>query len=350
MTVMIDWVTARVSYQYRGEITGGRFMSIGADGVIDWQKDRWHSVRGSHSSSLVVRDIEHPDKLGLRLDVSGNPSKFLQGHNLFGPDDVNLAVGRMMDKVAGALGLEVTDNDRASWYLGLYVLTRVDVTRSYDVGSPGRVADWLVSASQVAHSRYQPAGNKYTGTLYFGQHSDRVTLKLYDKLAELQKSGHRLPDTLNAEWHHSLMSWASGKLRCEATFRSKWLKDNNLQLGMAWRPGLADRLLDERLEGIEMSDTMKLSDELAGELPRRLLGIYEMWRAGRDLRSLYSREYLSRVRSQLLKYGVDIREVRPHEVVTENQYLLGVPLKSFLVPGGGCPPPDWAVGTELLVA
>jgi II/X family phage/plasmid replication protein len=355
MVCMIDWVTARVSYQYRGPITGGRVMMISADGSIDWEKERWHEVEGSYSSKIQVRDIEDPGVIGCRLSISGNPSKFLQGHNLFGSDDVNLLVGRTMDRISDILGLEVTENDRWSWYYGAFLLSRVDVTRMYDVGSPERVKDWLASASQVAHSRYQSAGNDHGSTLYVGKHSRRVSLKIYDKLSEVQVRGHGLPLDMPGEWYRNLMSWASGKLRVEAVLRHMWLKDNNRAVGAAWRlpyavEGYADKLLDTRLEGLEMSDTMKLTDEYTGELPGKLLAVYELWRAGRDLKALYSKSQFYNLRSKLLPYGIDIAHVRPREIVTENQYLMGAPLKSFLVPGGGAPVPEWAIGTELYVA
>jgi II/X family phage/plasmid replication protein len=344
---MIDWVSAVVACDYPGVINGGQVLTIDADGSVEFCKERGRQVEGSYSSKMVIRSDDSPGLMGCRLHISGNPVKFLQGHNLFGSDDLNYLVYRAMSVIADRLGLPASDNDRWSWRVGMFMLTRLDVTRSYDLGTPDRVRDWLTSASQVAHSRYQPAGNKYAGTLYIGQNSRRVSLKIYDKLAEIQKAGHRLPDDLPKDWYHGLTEWASGKLRCEATVRSMWLKDNVLTAGIAWRSGYAERLLDERIGGVEMSDTMKLSDEYTGDLPGKLALVYEAWRAGRDLRSMYSKAQFYNLRSKLLPYGIDIAHVRPREVVTENEYLMGAPLKSFLVPGGGVGVPDWAKGTPM---
>jgi II/X family phage/plasmid replication protein len=129
-----------------------------------------------------------------------------------------------------------------------------------------------------------------------------------------------------------------------------WLKDNNRAVGAAWSPGIAERLLDERLGGLEMSDTMKLTDEYTGELPGKLALVYEAWRNGRDLKSMYSERHFYRLRSQLLPFGIDIAHVRPREVVTENQYIVGAPLKSFLQPGGGAPVPAWALDTPMYIS
>jgi II/X family phage/plasmid replication protein len=347
---MIDWISAEVACDYQGVITGGEVLMLDADGSLEWSRERWRGVPGSHSSTVQVQGLDD-GRIGCRFKISGNPSKFLQGHNLFGCSDINFLVGRMMDVITARLGLVPSDNDRASWYGGAYILSRVDVTRMYDLGTPRRVLDWLTSASQVAHSRYQSAGNEHGTTLYVGKHSRRVSLKIYDKLSEMRAKGkgHSLPVTLPKEHYHLLDEWVPGKLRVEAVFRSMWLKDHYMAVGFAWSPGLAEAVLDERVEGLEMSDTMRLSDEYVGELPGKLVVVYDAWRAGRDIRSMFCKRTFYRYRSQLLSYGIDIAHVRPREVVAENQYLLGAPLKSFLQ-GDGVPVPEWAIGTPMYVA
>jgi II/X family phage/plasmid replication protein len=346
-TQMVDWITAQVACDYDGEITGGRVLYIDPDGSIDWAKDRWHEVTGSHSSKMMVQGLDD-GTIGCRLYISGNPAKFLQGHNLFGSDDVKLLVSATMTRICEQLGLHPSDNERWSWSAGLFLLSRVDINRMYDLGAPERVQDWLAGAAQVVHSRYQSAGNDHGSTLYVGKKSRRASLKIYDKLAELQVRGHGLADTLPVDWYHRLMEFAAGKLRVEATLRGMWLRDHKFAVGRAWGPGAAAHWLDERIGGLELSDTMKLTDEYVGEIPGKLALVYDAWRAGRDLRSMYSKAQFYRLRAKLLPYGIDIAHVRPHEVVTENQYLLGAPLKSFLQ-GGGVPVPDWAIGTSLYV-
>jgi II/X family phage/plasmid replication protein len=346
MTSMIDWVTAQVACDYSGAINGGQVLTVDTDGTVEHTKDRWAVVEGSYSSKFVVRGDDDPTVFGCRLYISGNPSKFLQGHNLFGSGDLNYLVSRTMEVIADRLGLPASANDRASWRMGAYFVHRVDVTRMYDVGTPERVNDWLVSAARVIHSRYQPAGNDHGSTIYVGKNSRRVSLKFYDKGRELQVRGHALPDTLPIDWHRRLTQFSVGKLRVEATFRSMWLNDNGRAVGLAWSPEVAENLLQERLEAIEMSDTMRMSDEYIGELPGKVALVYEAWRAGRDLRTMFSKSAFYRYRSELLKHGIDIAHVRPREVVLENQYLLGAPLKSFLA-GPGVPVPEWAKDTPM---
>ncbi len=46
-------------------------------------------------------------------------------------------------------------------------------------------------------------------------------------------------------------------------------------------------------------------------------------------------------------YGIDIAHTRPRAVVLQDEYLAGVPLRSFL-DGPGVSPPEWA--EELIAA
>lgn len=298
----------------------------------------------------MVQGVENPDVVGCNLYISGNPSKFLQGHNLFGVADLPYLVGAVMDRISDQLGLPVTEQDRFSWYYGLFEVSRVDVTRMHDLGAVETVKQFLSAARQVAHSRYQPAGNDHGSTLYIGKGSRRAMLKLYDKLEEVQSKGHGLADTLPRAHYQQLMKFAAGKLRVEAQLRSMWLKDRNLHWGIGWQPNVAEKVLQSRIGGLELNDTMNLPEKYEGDIPGRLALVYEAWKNGRDLRSMYSKPHFYRLRAQLLKYGVDISEVQPRESCPEGRYLsgLGAPLKSF-IEGPGVPIPEWAKGTPLLV-
>jgi II/X family phage/plasmid replication protein len=176
-----------------------------------------------------------------------------------------------------------------------------------------------------------------------------VLLKMYNKYEEMHVRGHRLTEAIPVEIRELLESYAMGKLRVELELKGKELHDRGLRFARDWSPAIAEGVLSERLGRLEVSDTMKLADDVAAELPVRLLWVYHAWRAGEDLRVRCKRRMFYRYRAQLLEFGVDIAHCRPREVVAETQYLLGAPLKSFLV-GDGAPPPEWSRGTEWLVS
>lgn len=341
MAVMIDWVTARVPLACEGFINGGRLISIDALGEVAWETDRRLVVEGSHSSSVTVRG-----GLGV-LEFSGNPSKFLQGHNLFGSAALVPLMDATLQQVAGKLGLTPSAQDLSDWRRGHYEVSRIDITRMIDCGSPERVRKVLEVLGHVARTKYQKASIPGSGTVYLGQKSRRVTLKFYDKWAELQQRGHNLCATLAPEWHRNLLDFAAGKLRVELTIRSNELGDRHVRQAKWWTPDFAESALDARLAVLEVSDTMRLAEDTIAGLPPKLVPIYDAWRAGRDLRALYSKAHFYRLRSQLLPYGIDIAKPQPREIVAEDQYIGGFPIASLLR-SPGVTPPDWAKGTLLL--
>lgn len=341
MAAMIDWVTARVPWPDDVLINGGAFVSIDVDGVIERTTLRRLEVEGSHSSKVMVRAG------GGSLDFSGNPSKFLQGQNLFGPASLVPLMAAALELVAGRLGVTPADSHRQDWRRGHYTVSRVDVTRMIDCGSPARVRKVLDVLGQVARTKYQARSVVGSGTVYIGQHSRRVALKFYDKHAELETRGHGLCATLAPDWHQKLLGFAAGKLRCELTMRSNELRDQGLWRAALWTAELAESALDARLAVLEVNETMRLAEDVVADLPPKLVPIYHAWRAGADFRVLYSKAQFYRYRHQMLAYGIDIAHVQPHEVVPETLTLSGMNLRELLC-SPGVEPPAWARGTSLL--
>jgi II/X family phage/plasmid replication protein len=344
MAAMIDWLSGDFACPNDGMVYGGFLSAYHADGSRDWTSFRRLQVEGSHSAVVSVKSRDYDT-----LTVSGNPSKFLQGHNVFGSNNLLSLAPALLEGLTDRLGLSPSPSARASWYAGEFDLSRLDLTRSYDLGSADQVRRFLTAAGAVAHGRHQKVSQYDSQTVYLGQKSRRASLKLYDKFTEMQQRGHTLPTTLAPIWHQKLLQWAEGKVRAEVTLRSMELRDRHLDRGAVWSPSLIESVIDNRLAQLELNDTMRLAEDAVIGLRPKLVPIYHAWRAGADLKSLYAKNTFYRYRRALLPHGIDIAHVRPHEVIAENQYLLGQPLKSFLT-GPGVEPPAWARGTDLLAS
>ena len=80
--IFCDWINL-VFDDYDGPIiSGGLVQFIHPNGVIEKSVDRRLWLEGSHDSRISVRGWPG------YLEISGNPTKFLQGHNLFGSGDL----------------------------------------------------------------------------------------------------------------------------------------------------------------------------------------------------------------------------------------------------------------------
>jgi II/X family phage/plasmid replication protein len=341
---MFDWVTARFPLTGAGIINGGRVVTINALGEVEYETDRRLLVEGSHSARISVRGG------GDELVVSGNPSKFLQGHNLFGPPELAPLLYRTLSTLADKLGITPTLQDLTAWRKGHCYLSRLDVTRMIDCGDDETVKRVLAAVGQVARKKFQKGSVFGADTVYIGRGSRRQMMKLYHKADELRVPGHKLPESLAPIWHPKLLDFAAGKLRVEVQIGSKTFNENPiLRRAGIWNGDLAASVLDKALAALEVSDTMRLPDNVVEGLPPKLIPIYHAWRNGCDLRTLYSKAQFYRYRKQLMAYGIDISQVQLHAVETEVRYLAGFPIRDLLQrPGAGVP--DWAEGTALLAS
>jgi len=341
---MIDWLSLVVPFAHSASINGGHVVALKPDGEIDWRCVKRCSVEGSHSTTLQVRTATHTPDRCTHLEISGNPVKFLQGHNLWGTDDVPALVVATIEAVASSLGLLPSESDRASWLAGDVQITRIDLTESFHLDNRAQVLAWLRAAEQTAHLSHRGRGQLVKGsTLYFGKHSRRWSLKLYSKGQEITAKGHGQDAILSLP--HAV-EWADRTLRAELTLRSMELKrmDRHMVSGWLDDDGLPSavtaRLLQERLGGMTMTTTSHLSAEILDALRPSLRLAYQSWESGSDLRAILPHRTFYKYRSELLPHGIDIATLVPRDVSNVVPLFRTLEARPASVP-------DWAVGTPL---
>ena len=240
---MIDWVTAVIPCSHTNSITGGEVFCLDRYGKEEWSTEKALSVVGSYDNRIQIRTHQHSyDPFGIgkpsHLYISGNPVKFLQGHNIFGSCDLVYLMTKLIEVMAlnESLGLCPTDFDWALIRQGKYVVTRVDVNQSYHLANHEQVMSWIRAAANSSRLRHRGRGQFSGDTLYFGKKSRRWALKCYSKFLEIMAKGHHLPPELQIQ---QLLDWADKSLRIEAVMRSMELKRRGTprQSRSPWRPG-----------------------------------------------------------------------------------------------------------------
>lgn len=330
---MIDWVTAIIPCHHDKKIYGGSVASVDLDGVIEWRVEKKKQVRGSYESNLNIKSISDTEIL-----LDGNPAKWLQGHNMFGTDDLIGLVQAVMHKLIPLLNLTPTEYDFNCWAEGLYMLKRVDCTAMWELPRRVDVRAWLRAAEMQSKSRH---GRPVTtgGTLYFGKNSRRWSVKFYSKGDEIDARGHKLP--FEIEHRDNLIDWADNKLRGELTLRSIQLKEKQLSVAQQWQKTTPMEQLMAYIESLNMSEQFNIMPVDLEALPARLIAVYKLWKEGEDLRALYPRATFYRYRGEFLKKGIDIAIRQPSK--PENV----IPLVRVLRPEAISQVPDWAVGSCL---
>ncbi len=373
---MIDWLSFVAPCAHSVPVTGGSVLSLGPDGDVEWQAVKRSSVRGSHDATLQIRTAMRGADRCSHVEISGNPVKWFQGHNLWGTDDLPGLLVATLEALCAHDGLPLcpTVEDRAAWHAGDVALSRVDVTESFHLRHRAEVLAFLRAMEQSAHLAHRGRGQLVKGsTLYYGRHSRRWSLKLYAKGQEIEAKGHGQPALVapvarpaDEEWIDGNLSerackyhgkaaqvllpaaqeWADRTLRAELTLRSMELKRLGLDRVSTWLPidgvpfAVTSRLLRDRMGGLTMTTASELDAAVLEAMRPALRTAYEAWAAGADLRGILSRRSFYRYRAQLLVHGIDIATVQSREASNV------VPLIRILeaVPVGV---PEWAVGTPL---
>lgn len=337
--MMIDWVTAKLPFYAPGRLCDGQVMSFDRNGELKYLVDARLPVIGSHCDRIFVRtagvDCNGDTCL---IEFSGNPVKFIQGHNLFGSSDLLNLVYEAVLKVANVLSLPQPEATLERLRAGIYSLSRVDLNEMYQFRDRAEVLAWLYTASRTSRTRSQGAMSKGT-TVYWNKTSKRWSVKAYSKGQELalaRNNDHLLPESLRA--------YADAALRIELTLKGDELRDAGLKLAANWRTIEESDLFHDYVGRIQMSE-QKATGELFMQIKSRpAAATYQMWLEGHDLRQILPSNTFYRHRRALLEHGIDIAIPHPRE---EQRPSNVVPFKSVLdmrvaeVPG-------WAYGTALL--
>lgn len=342
---MIDWVTGKFWITHNPEVlrSGQSIRTKIVDGVetIEYDIANRLSVKGSHDSTITIRS--HTDNT---VEISGNPAKFLQGHNVFGTNDLKYLVAKMIDKLCmiDELELKPTYIEYEDIQEGKYHLSRVDVNEHFAFPSAQVARAWLRAAGNSANMKFRGAGLFKEGTLYFTPQSRRFVPKIYFKYDEINSKdkSHRLPEELLQI--KELMEYAEKSLRFEIKILSTQLKDWDLHLGCNWDADTATMLINDHfISKLQLSANMALDHSILETLPKRLVPVYALWEQGHDLRQFYSNSAFYRWRTKLMEYGIDISivkdvEAEPSNVVPMIRYLEAVPMGI----------PDWAYQKGLV--
>jgi II/X family phage/plasmid replication protein len=331
---MIDWITAHVLIQSSATFRTGEVTSSDEDGVVKWVSSKRKSVQGSYSGAITVRGFRN----GM-VEFAGSPAKFLQGHNLFGSDDLQSLGAAMIERACAALRLELVDSELADIRGGRYDLKRVDINYSFATESRENTLGWIRKAAATGTLMSRGAGRlRKSSTLTWGEGSRHWKLKAYSKGKELEASGHELSDTL--PMRTQLAEWGNDKLRIELELHTRELKKLGLARASSWRKEIPRQQFEVYLAKLRLGDQVMLSHATVKALSSHLRMTYGCWVKGLDLLQLISRAKYHRHRKLLLKCGVNIAlppEANSHSAIPLSQYLEGPCAEA----------PAWAVDTAL---
>ena len=302
---MIDWLTLVVPMKHP-VINSGHFIEVTPDGDLVREFAKVRTVKGSFSSSISIKTnlVSSCHKYGEQLYISGNPTKFLQGHNCFGSDDIQALALGMIEQAFALLDYELNDVARQTILNGNYTVKRIDITEMYELPNATDVDAWIYALSNSSKSRHGLPELTHR-TLYFGKNSRRYSTKIYSKFRELNsgKKEHALPQEL---LNSGILDWTTNKVRIEHVLRAQELKkiaqnrfNRDFLQGKDLTPAVIKQLFNEYMGRIDMSGQITATDEKLHQLPNSVYGTYKLWEQGLDIKSVVSTATAYRHRKKL---------------------------------------------------
>ena len=305
---MLDWETVVIPVRH-DRIHAGRVLSYDEHGVVEWETEKRRTAKGSHDCTITLRSGGARDASGkmTELTLSGNITKWIQGHNLFGTSDLTKLL-----KMAGPrlqeiewLGLDYVGYKRAV-KTGNIKINRIDVTEMVQAPCQSDAEQWIRIAGQRARTRFHRSSTD-SGTFYIGKTSTSKTFKAYSKFKEIQ--AHKFPKTFSKPEKKYLEEWAEGTVRMEWTFRGKWLRSFGIGKLKELREYGIDRLFREQFETITIGEVSAVESAQVIEIDKPLRATIALWETGIDCREHMSRAtYYRHKRALLDMLGVDISQ------------------------------------------
>jgi len=240
------------------------------------------------------------------LFFSGNPAKFLQGHNVVGlPARFHSQLLRdVILRADQQLGFGI---DWPADVFPAFMRKRNDITISLRLGygddGQQAVLDWLMGLPVHVSSRHRTNAKTHAHTVYFGKHSRRWSLKCYSKLLELRnnKKAHEFC----ADGYRRLCEWSAGVVRIELTLRALELAKQNM---------ITEELVYDFWSRLNIGGNGMQQHLNEDKLNSHASIALDLWRRGDDVKSRYPRSTFYRLRQQIKdSTGIDINLPPPNQ-------------------------------------
>jgi len=350
--VFCDWITFVVPFVHPESelIHGGRRIDEDEKGRENWSTYKRVNIKGSYDSNIQVKSLDFLSELSphdtsraaverydrmlpatvvesvLRksrwtkadseslflVEISGNPTKFMQGQNIWGTKIDMMAICQTMAcEIFDKLGLKPSARDLIRWSLGYFYIKRVDITTNMQLDSQKDVTTFLKNLYKTATTRIGGAEwfNQNGTTVYFGKGSRYKGVKFYDKYAE-QVAHLKLEDYPDTK--EKLFAACNGLVRFEVVVRSEMIRQKGLRWADAWEDYDFGEFIVEELGKIKFGDhglNQEKIQELLDDLPTHLCATLAKWMngsSGPQLRDMIGKRTYYRHRALLLQYRVNI--------------------------------------------
>lgn len=208
--------------------------SLTADGEQISLSHRWEKIPSSYAHmAFKVFDFRgqmDPKKevQDFYIEIKASPAKLMQGHNLFGTDELWPCAEHMIHLLIDAYPELFEFLDLRYWSV-----EQVDITYHSWCKSENEALQFVNALQNVSNGQTR-ARTGFSGTVYFGKANSRIKkIKVYVKLIEVLNfvaKETRAGDKKKLLQHYTqpLLDWAKGMVRWEASLKTRWFQRRNI--------------------------------------------------------------------------------------------------------------------------
>jgi len=232
---MIDKLALRCFFSNEEDLTV-RDLPIPLEASIDpdtnevySHRHHWESIPSSNDSlAFKVFDYDLKDGRQFFIEIKASPAKLMQGHNVFGTDDLGVCALSLIDVLGSKYPELIGLLDMATWSV-----SEVDVTYHSFADTQTNAVKFINALGNVSNGQTK-ARTGFDGTVYFGKKNSRLKkIKVYAKKKEVD---HRIdemvrrgdPKDLLKHYDDALLNYSNAMIRWEVTFKSRWFERNKI--------------------------------------------------------------------------------------------------------------------------
>jgi hypothetical protein len=311
---MIDLLDIRIYFQHKPFGTL-RFLKRedGTDGVT---KCLTKNVNLYDDGAVIhVTSLNNGKKIAIRCC----PPKVLQGHNIFGTNNVIGLANKLIKYVLAALGLNASQEQVNAWERGEFEIQAIDITHRFAVESHPLVSRLITHLVRTTSLRFRPTPICPGIGVRMLAPCRQANWLFYDKLLEFEDKRKKEAKYLRAligknsdtdAIENLLRQEASMNMRAELKLEKNYLKENRLSHGSAWGRGKAKEIYFQELELLRLGviPSVEYAKVLLDRLTEpKLRQTFIVWFHGENLSTYGNRQTLRGRQNAILNaVGIDI--------------------------------------------
>jgi II/X family phage/plasmid replication protein len=203
------------------------------DGEVFNHRHQWETIPSSHDSlAFKVFDYDLKDGRNFYIEIKASPAKIMQGHNVFGTDDI----GKCCFALIECLGNKYPDL-LALLNMDSWTVEGIDVTYHSFADSQTNCVKFINSLANISNGQTK-ASSAFGSTTYFGKKNSRIKkIKVYSKKEELlfrrdqiKKKGD--PRGILQYYTEDLINYTNAMIRWEVSFKARWFERRKISNNM----------------------------------------------------------------------------------------------------------------------